>query len=167
MGDVSQFERLQIESVLMNKPGRIERACALFVFPKDLDHDSVFDLAVLPALQKNELTQLPAQFVFDDQSSLSEICAHVQAAELIIIDVSVHNPYVLYVLGLCHGLGRCPILLTHQPDDVPFNLFSLRCVEYEPTREGLMDLRERLERTFRVFLAASRATGGMGDLSST
>jgi hypothetical protein len=134
--------------------------------PKDLEHDRVIDMAVLPALQKNGLTRSTAQIVFDDQSSLSEVCANVQSAELIIVDISVHNPYVLYVLGLCHGVGRCPILLTHQPGNVPFNLFSMRCVEYELQRERLMDLRERLERTCRVVLAASRASGRADDASS-
>jgi hypothetical protein len=95
--------------------------------------------------------------VFSDLSSLAEVCQFVQTAEVIVADVSDLNPSVMYVLGLCHGLGRCPIALTRRTDQLPFNLRVLRGVEYANTKDGLFELRERLERVLRVFLLAARA----------
>ena len=161
MPGVSPYERLQVEAVLLNDPRPpIEGGAGLFVTPAGGDGKVVFDLAVQPAMHKNELNRIDVRVVFSDASPLSEVCRCVQVAELIVADVSNLNPSVLYVLGLCHGLGRCPILLMRDLGELPFNLRAFRYLEYANTREGLMELRERLERVLRVFLLATRVAGG-------
>jgi hypothetical protein len=160
MPGVSQYERLLIDALLMSKPYDVEDGAGLFVMPAEGDAKPVFDHAVLPAMRRNALNGTGVRMVFDDLASLADVCRFVQIAEVIVIDVSDLNASVLYVLGLCHGLGRCPIVLTRDTAELPFNLRALRGVEYKNTLDGMFELRERLERVLRVFLLASRAGHG-------
>jgi hypothetical protein len=160
MPGVSPYESLQIQSVLQHDPKRpIEEGVGLFMTPGGSDGGGqgklLFDSAVLPAMRKNGLNRVSVRQVFHDASMLAEVCQHLQLAQVIVIDLADLNPTVMYVLGLCHGLGRCPILLTQDAAQLPFNLGALRYVEYRRGNAWMLELRERLERALRVFLAAA------------
>ena len=75
---------------------------------------------------------------------------------MVIVDTTHLNPAVMYVLGLAHGLGRCPILLARESAaELPFDLALMRCIEYDAaTPQGAVRLRDRLTRAVRVFLAS-------------
>ena len=158
MAQVSEYERLQIESVLLGHGELIEPGVGLFLMPDSEHAQRLHDAAVEPAMRSNELNLVAAVRVFDSDSSLATVCRWIRVAEVIVADLSVQGSDLMYVLGLCHGLGRCPLLLTLGPAVLPFNLQSLRCIEYAASAEGLRDLREHLTRAIRVFLMAARAT---------
>jgi hypothetical protein len=82
---------------------------------------------------------------------------------VIIADTSQLNAAVLYVLGLCHGLRRCPLMIARSPVELPFDLGALRCLRYHPHRDGLLELRENLSRALRIFLTSSRRSGDAED----
>ena len=158
MPGVSAYESLQIQSVLQHDASRpIEEGMALFITPAAEDSKMLFDVAVLPAMRKNDLNRVAVREVFHDASMLSEVCTFVQSAQVIVVQLGELNDRVMYVLGLCHGLGRCPILLTRSVTQLPFNLGALRYLEYTPTVMGRFDLRDRLERALRVFLSATQS----------
>ena len=158
---VPPYESLQIQSLLQHDPARpIEEGVGLFIFPAGGDGRTLFDLAVLPAMRKNGLNHTAVREVFHDASMLADVCRTVQTAQVIVVDLDDLNPAVMYVLGLCHGLRRCPILLTRDATTLPFNLAALRYVEYTSLKPGYFTLRDRLERALRVFIAATRAAPG-------
>lgn len=161
MASVSDYERLQIDAMLhRDRASGIETDSATTLI---LDTDrsrSLFEVAVQPALRKNGLNPDGVIVQFDSGSPLGEVYRSLMSAEVIVADATDMNPDMLYVIGLCHGLGRCPILIATNATHLPFNLPELRCVEYRATERGFFDLRNNLERVVRVFLAASRATRG-------
>src|SRR3954447_23335625 len=154
---MSSYERMQIESVLQRGPTVPERDVGLYLMPDVPLAWRTFELAVIPSLEKNGIDARGAACVFDSSSNLTQVAAWLRRSEIILADLTFSNPDLLYVLGLAHGLGRCPLLLTQRPLDLPFNLGALRWLEYAPVREGLMELRVHLIRAIRVFLAAVRA----------
>jgi predicted nucleotide-binding protein len=85
---------------------------------------------------------------------------------VVVADVSAINPRdnpnpnvnVIFELGLCFGLHRCPILLVRDPAALPFNLRSLRYIEYEDTIDGGAKLKVDLTRAIQEFLSASRGS---------
>lgn len=151
------YERLQIQSLLQNESVTPERGVGLYLMPDLPDARRTFEVAVIPSLEKNGIDARGAVCVFDSSSNLSEVARWLLRPEIVLADLTWANSDLLYVLGLAHGLGRCPLLLTQRPLDLPFNLGALRWLEYAPTREGLMDLRVHLIRAMRVFLSAVRA----------
>jgi hypothetical protein len=71
-----------------------------------------------------------APFLSDDQLPMpSEIC-----------DLSKRNPNVFYEMGLAHMLGKDVIMITQSSDDVPFDVRSIRYVNYLKNAEGLRKL---------------------------
>lgn len=163
MRQVSEYERLQIESLLACRGASVQEGNGVFLMPEGERFGRVFEAAVLPAMQKNGLNAKGTAIAFESSSSLWEVGRVVQSAEVIVANVTGWNADLVYVLGLCHGLGRCPLLLAAEPIELPFNLMALRFVEYREDDEGLRQLRGELTRAIRVFLAAGRAQGDKQD----
>jgi hypothetical protein len=158
--DVSRYERLQIESVLQGPSYPIEPGVGLYLLsPTDRAYE-VFDLAAGPAMERNGLNVQRLGCVFDSNSALADVRRWIMQAQIIVADLTPWSHDLMYVLGLCHGLRRCPLLLAEADTELPFNLNSLRCLEYRRTKEELFDLRHRLERAIRVFLTAARTGEG-------
>jgi hypothetical protein len=150
------YERLQIESLLQpGQHGGVHAGVGLFLMPKIEELEIVHEAAVLPAMRKNGLNRVAPVWVFGSDSQLREIARWLRAAQIIVADLTTLNSDLMYVLGLAHGLGRCPILICQAGTEVPFNLDALRCIEYAPTHAGLLELRGRLTRAIRVLLTAS------------
>ena len=125
---------------------RIERGLALVLMPEITEREQVLARAVEPALRANHLNVRGVRVVFDDETPLPIVADWVGRAEVIVADVSELNAAVLYVLGLCHGLRRCPMLIARSPVELPFDLGALRCLRYRTDRESLLDLRNNLTR---------------------
>ena len=159
MPSVSPYEREQIESLLRLSapPTSVTRGVGLHLMPATVEAMLVYDLAVAPALWANGVNVIGTLHAFDSDSDLRDVARWIGTAEVILADVSAGAVDLMYTLGLCHGLGRCPLLLVRSPGRVPFDLRTLRHVEYEDSPEGLAALREQLTRAVRVFLTAARA----------
>jgi hypothetical protein len=158
----NEYERHQIESLLQSRAAAISRGVGLFLAPvSDLFYD-IHVGAVLPAMQSSGLNKTEMIRVFGSESFLTEVCDWVLSAELFVADVTQCNADLMYVLGLCHGLRRCPILIATEATELPFNLDALRCVRFVPSKEGIFNLRENLERVIRIYLAATRPKGSSG-----
>jgi hypothetical protein len=153
---MSSYERLQIESLLHAAScGGVDPGVGLFLMPKDIEFEVVHDVAVLPAMRKNGLNRVAPVWVFSSDAQLAEVSRWLRAAQVIVADLSTLNSDLMYVVGLAHGLGRCPILIYRQGTEVPFNLEALRCVEYTSGADGLMELRAKLTRAIRVLMTAN------------
>lgn len=159
MAGASEYERRQIESVIPPPNWAIDSGSALVLLPRDPSFDRTYTAGIAPALAKNGLNLAEVRRVFGDYSPMADVMTTLTTAQLIVADVTALNPSILYVVGIAHGIGRAPILLTRHPGDLPFDLYRLRRVEYTPTMMGLLLLRQSLARAVRVFLAASQ--GGL------
>lgn len=156
MPNSGDYERLQIESLLQPQShGGVDAGVGLLLMPKDIDAQLVHDVAVLPAMRKNGLNRVAPVWVFGTDSQLREVVRWLRAAHVIVADLSGLNPDLMYVVGLAHGLGRCPLLIHRSDTELPFNLDALRCIAYRHDHDGLIQLRTRLTRAIRVLLSAN------------
>lgn len=157
---VSAYERLQIASLLGEEVG-VQEGVGLYLMPEEPrfgEAYSIFEAAVLPAMRKNSINAREVGISFNSDSMLADVGRAVRSAQIIVAHVVASNADLMYVLGLCHGLGRCPILIGERPLELPFQMGALRYVEYGKGAEGVYELREELTRAIRVFLAASRGS---------
>src|SRR5438128_2457019 len=119
MAGVSDYERSQIDAVLAVRDGaaatRIEPGLAVVLLPFADWRERLEHVAIDPALRRNDLNVRGLRVVFDDETPLPIVADWLARAEVVIADVSQLNAAVLYLLGLCHGLRRCPILLAREP----------------------------------------------------
>ena len=119
----------------------------------------MFDYVIKPAMDANAIVVKKAEDIYKPGSILAQVWEQIRKAEVIIADLTDKNPNVIYELGLCYGIRRCPILLVRNAADLPFNLRSLRYIEYEHSMKGSEELKKKLTSTVAEFLAAVRSVG--------
>lgn len=156
----SNYERREIEGLLPSRRARAvgERSAALVLLPFDAEADRRLDIAIRPVLSGAGFGRWSRPF--ESGSSLASVGKSIRAARVILADLTGWNADVMYVLGLCHASGRCPLLIAPKGERPPFDLARLRIVTYEAGGLGMFQFRERLARAVRVFLAATDAPRG-------
>jgi hypothetical protein len=151
-----RFEISQTQSILHGDQIIIKRGTAFVLMPHTKEFDDIFNYVIKPAMETNDLSVLKADNIYQPGNILSQVWHEIRSAEVIVADVSDHNPNVIFELGLCYGIQRCPIILTRDPAELPFNLRNLRYIHYENTTSGAQKLREKLTSTIAEFLSAVR-----------
>jgi hypothetical protein len=152
---VSRYERQLIESTLGLATPTERSSGALVIAPDAVELQHPLQVAIWPALSAAGFRKCTTQPLFNSYDSIERIVHHLRCAEMIVADVTGTNPDVMYVVGLSHGLGRYPILISQDPDSLLFAMRAFRCIRYDTSREGLWDLRENLARAARIFLTSA------------
>src|SRR2546423_5254015 len=75
------------------------------------------------------------------EGMLERIYRQIEAADIIIADMTGQNANVFYEVGWAHAKGKLCILLTKQSKDIPFDLKHRRHIEY---KESIAHLRNEL-----------------------
>jgi hypothetical protein len=82
-------------------------------------------------------------------SFLSEVVRTLGTADVVVADITNHNPNVLYELGLAHALRRETIVIKRVADrdelGLPADLSQYKVIGYQDTIEGADQLRTALE----------------------
>ncbi|HET6249039.1 MAG TPA: hypothetical protein VFE47_15180 [Tepidisphaeraceae bacterium] len=155
---ISPFEKDLIAAALAHPGDQVSPGTILALMPSSDEFRLIYETAVSPALYGCGFATRVSEPAFDSNSWLSDIARQVLGAELIVADLTGFNADVLYVLGLCHGHSRCPLLITQDVEELPFNLETFRLIRYMTEDDGLFKLREDLARAVRVFLAEAAAS---------
>ena len=88
---------------------------------------------------------LRADETFGQDVLMDTIMTAIRRAAIVIADISLHNPNVLYELGCAHALGKKTILLwAVGGDKVPSDLCHWQYIQYENTLSGGPSLRQKL-----------------------
>jgi hypothetical protein len=117
---------------------------AFVLMPFSAEFDDVYQIAIKEA---SEATGFTAQRLDEQifvEGMLDRIYAQIEAADVIIADMSGKNPNVFYEVGYAHAKGKTCILLTNTADDIPFDLKHRRHIVYG---KSLSKLRDELTRT--------------------
>jgi hypothetical protein len=86
---------------------------------------------------------------------MQDIWNAIAASKIIIADCTGKNPNVFYEIGIAHTLGRPVILITQNPEDVPFDVRHFRYIRYELTPRGMKAFEKTLEATLANELATT------------
>ncbi len=111
---------------------------------------AVYEHGIKPAVEQLGLKVKRADELYSGQSILGDIWSGIQAAEIVIADLTGKNPNVMYELGLCHALWKKVVLLSQIRDDVPFDLRAWRVLWYDFTFAGAARLKEELHRAIEA-----------------
>jgi len=88
----------------------------------------------------------------DANSITKTIVEYLETADLVIADVSGHNPNVFYEIGFRTRTNKPIIHLKTKGERLPFDINSIRTFEYDLTDlDSVEEIRIRLEKTIKAF----------------
>jgi hypothetical protein len=112
--------------------------------PFDKAFDDVYKLGIKGAVASFD--DVVAERVDEQiyrEGILERIYRQIEAADIIIADMTRQNPNVFYEVGYAHAKGKLCILLTSNADDIPFDLKHQRHIVYG---KSIVTLRLELEK---------------------
>jgi hypothetical protein len=98
----------------------------------------VFDDHIRKTAMHLNLTIQRADDMFGSRAIMQDIWENICNSRLVIADCTGRNPNVFYEIGIAHCVGTPVLLITQRPDDIPFDLRSIRYVPYEYTPRGMV-----------------------------
>ena len=93
--------------------------------------DKYYEDIYCPAISAAGMTPKRADDLYRPSNIVQDIWTYTKKAKIILADLSNKNPNVFYELGLAHALAKPAILITQTIDDIPFDLRSLRIIDYD------------------------------------
>jgi hypothetical protein len=95
---------------------------------------SYYEKIYKPAVEKAGLIPIRADNeIFATGKIIDQIWAGINAAKVLIAELTSRNPNVFYELGLAHALQKPVVLVSSNEEDVPFDLHHIRVIYYDVT----------------------------------
>lgn len=117
---------------------------AFVLMPFDADFDDIYRLGIKETAEAVGVkAERVDEQIFHKENILERIYGQIDAADIIISDMTGRNPNVFYETGYAHAKGKTCLLLTSNADDIPFDLKHHRHVIYG---DSIQNLRRMLER---------------------
>jgi len=87
-----------------------------------------------PAIKKAGLRAVRADAdIFGTGKIMDQIWSGINAAKVLVAELTNRNPNVFYELGLAHAKEKPVVLVSSNEDDVPFDLKHIRVIYYDKT----------------------------------
>jgi hypothetical protein len=87
---------------------------------------------------------------------MQDIWAGVNAARIVIADLTDGNPNVAYEVGMCDVLGKDQILLAQDPKNVPFDFLGIRLIKYSYVHGGIKQLKDDISARIDQIIGTSQ-----------
>jgi hypothetical protein len=93
---------------------------------------SYYEKIYRPAIEKAGLKPVRADSeIFGAGKIMDQIWAGINAARVLVAELTSRNPNVFYELGLAHALKKPVVLISSNEADVPFDLRHIRVIIYD------------------------------------
>ncbi|MGH9424655.1 MAG: hypothetical protein ACRD3J_32070 [Thermoanaerobaculia bacterium] len=125
-------------------------------------YTATYTAAIRPAIQKiaerrsEQWECLRSDDIRVPGSITKEIVTSLHTADLVIADLTGHNPNVFYELGVAHSAGRATVMITQTIEELPFDINTYRVHPYTVSPDGLRALSDHLSVTVLDLLGADK-----------
>lgn len=115
----------------------MSRPRAFTIMSRSQRQQGIYDAVIKPTFEEDlkwecrHIDELPGA-----GNVVSRIVKEIAAATLVVADLTLLEPDVLYELGIAHSLGNNVLTLIRRGETVPFDLRSYRTIEYEDSAAG-------------------------------
>lgn len=107
-----------------------DKIFAFVLMPFHEDFDDIYKLGIKETSSSLNIKAERVDEQIYQESILERIYLQIDAADIIIADMSGQNPNVFYEVGYAHAKEKLCILLTKQSSDIPFDLKHHRHIVY-------------------------------------
>ena len=114
--------------------------------------DKLFKYIVKPVCEECEFEAIRVDQLNDANSITQTIIDKLETADLVIADVSGHNPNVFYEIGFRTRTKKPIIHLRSKGENLPFDINTIRTFEYDLTDlDSVEEVKSRLVQTIKSF----------------
>ncbi|SUK68422.1 putative phage SAP-26 protein [Staphylococcus aureus] len=92
--------------------------------------DSLLKYILEPVLKEYDFEIIRADKINSPNIITDDILKNLNESELVICDMSSHNPNVFYELGYRHAINKTCITMVHKDESIPFDLSQHRTIKY-------------------------------------
>lgn len=102
------------------------------MMPFGAPHGDYYTKIYEPAIRKAGLTPIRADTdMFGAGKIMDQIWVGINAAKVLVAELTTKNANTFYELGLAHALEKPVVLVSSNEDDVPFDLQHIRVIYYD------------------------------------
>lgn len=114
--------------------------------------DQLFRFIIEPICQECGFEAIRVDHLNDANSITDTIIDQLENADLVIADVSSHNPNVFYEMGYRARTKKPMIHLKEKDETLPFDITTIRTFEYDlKNLDSVAEVKNRLKRTIQSF----------------
>ena len=114
--------------------------------------DKLLKHIIEPVCDKNNLKVIRVDTLNSSDSITNTIVEYLNTADLVIADLSDHNPNAFYEIGYRSALKKPIIHLKNKETSIPFDISSIRTFDYDLTDlDAVTELKQRLNKTIATF----------------
>ncbi|HAR6804584.1 TPA: hypothetical protein JZ229_000040 [Staphylococcus aureus] len=112
--------------------------------------DFLLQSIIKPALESDFEIQR-SDLISSTNKITDEIIGGLTNSELVIVDLSTHNPNVFYELGYRHALERPTITMINKDENIPFDVSAYRTIYYSELHTDVVNAKDQLKETIKTF----------------
>lgn len=112
--------------------------------------DFLLQSIIKPALESDFEIQR-SDLISSTNKITDEIIGGLTNSELVIVDLSTHNPNVFYELGYRHALERPTITMINKDKNIPFDVSAYRTIYYSELYADVVNAKDQLKETIKTF----------------
>ncbi len=114
--------------------------------------DKLFRHIIKPVCDACDFDPIRVDQAIDAGSITQTIIDYLDSAELVIADMSGHNPNVFYEMGYRAKSKKPMIHLKKKGENIPFDVNTIRALDYDLTDiDSVEEVKERLKKTIESF----------------
>lgn len=117
-----------------------EKQTCFMIMPFGGWFDKYYEDIYKPAIEEAGFIAKRADDLYRPGNIVNDIWTYTKEASVILADLTNKNPNVFYELGLAHAITKPAVLITASMDDVPFDLRSLRVIEFDKNAHNWGDI---------------------------
>ncbi len=100
--------------------------------PFAVPHGDYYEKIFKPAIEKTGLQAVRADAeIFGTGKIIDQVWRGINAAKVLVAELTTRNANVFYELGLAHALKKPVVLVSSNESDVPFDLHHIRVIYYD------------------------------------
>ena len=112
----------------------------LMPFKEDLIE--VYSKAIKPACTKAGFDALRVDELEGPLNINRKVIEYIFNSDAVVADLTEWNPNVFYELGVAHAIDNKTVMIIQKKNDIPFDVKTYRCIQYEQNEAGLKKLQE-------------------------
>jgi hypothetical protein len=114
--------------------------------------DKLFKYIIKPVCEDCHFEAIRVDQLNDANSITQTIIEHLENADLVIADITGHNPNVFYEMGFRTRTKKPIIHLKPKDEKLPFDIHAIRTFEYDLTDlDSVEEVKERLIKTIKLY----------------